>query len=1309
MAKYVLSFTPSLEDKKELIVSYTQHTNVYNDNDYIVAFSPWSVYSAEIIDDMARAKKVRVKASKVFLKQGTPLNQASGVIDRDLNKQGNIVSKAQNSNLEKGKLVFSGHVIPSMVEEGLVVLKATVDNEVISYFNAKETNVVSLVNAIREKVTHVANNVGNEWYKEISKTHNVESTAARHLKKIYNALNDQKDSTVLTPFMFMNTEHTLGSLLYKEGYRSDEITYTDTLNDIVIGDTIGSQINSLLLQGAYRAVDIALNSSKLKSKYFTISDSTPYKSQSILYSDEAEMALEKMSITLDMPSTKVELEQGHSMSSNDGNISQMGKAKNIQGTDSEILPLMDKSRAINTREAKKNSPLEQLGLIKGSDSVILPEVDKSKPINSVDGNVFDVTEKARFISPIDGDVFDVTERAKFISPIDGNVFDVTERAKFISPIKGIVTNLTERAKFTAGRLATKPMTLAEAMTRLDKIATVSQVEGALLDKSKIVKEVLEQGKAKVVATVGGRNVERIYNSKFIKQELSRGIGELDDIVFKIKFEATLGNDLDTSIQNSILGTMIDGNEYGNVEEGVLDVILEFLNDSVSTEVEVEVYLQDIEGGKADEGYKDVRLEYLNESDPGIGTKDVELSEEVTADGGESYKDTFITVFGEMGSNPSIKDISISKLEAMDSGAATVDTYVEAVEKVRQQGFKQVFFERLEDSTSNVNSSKDVELDRTEETTTHGNPKDVGLVQIGVFRLDLGFTDTLLDGIESTAEMERIEDVDVDGLSDIKATGRDILDTSLSKLDSPKRALNLKDVSVQKQDVSKLKAEGKQVHVTQLEESLIEDETRETDLAYISNVKLSTEDSILEVGTLDFVNVKELTRDVDLEKMSRTFFESFKELALSSIDTVVSDIEAREVSLGYVESVTAGDSTKDISLEYIEPIVISDATREVSLGHVEYVVADTGTKEVSLSGIEVVAADTGVKDVALDGLTKSSHSKSVKEVHMEGMEKIKHDLKLKDTLLDTLTKIDTQIGIKEVQHEKVVKVSYDASTRETDVHFTDKAERYVEYEGQDNEPEWYSRDDRYYIGTSDGNEGSYVGTVLDIDIPRQNEGGDRTTGMTIGESAVEQSYKKMDLGGALPEDSEGYYLDTRIKADEPKDMEMSENWTVQDIDIKGTEMSENWSVHDINIGGTEEGDRTARIDSISGLNEVARKRQDRGEMAVVEQEGYDLERRVQAELNESDSSAKIDPVLEITKDKVDGHTVDRNFRTGISDSELGHKYKEIECDSDGDGEGGTVIPREPENPVVPPDPKQKIWSIMGKNYPSWQNWNPKKTR
>lgn len=733
VTKYVLSFTALLQDRKEYVLALNKHTNVYNENDYLLAYNPWSTHTADIIDDMVMARKRRTKVSQVFLQEAELNLVEQGKIESDANKYGKAASKAELfSKPEKMKVIAKARRLPEAIEKGIVILKGTVDREVVASLVSKDANVIEVMTALQKKLIYEASTVSRMWGKTLTQGTKQSQEIATVLKDIFNAIDDRAKPVKGIPYRFMNVEESIGTLLHKLGYRSDALTAVESLSGVYVGDNIGAQLNGLLLQNIYKAVDLSINGAKLNSKaMFSINASTALRNNSVLYSKDGTETLEEMSIVFTEDARNDSLEEGKPVVTKKAyTVSSTENGKAITGSRAIVFKGHDK--AVNAGIATNVFELEKSSVMASSDPAIVMSDDKAT-----------VKKKVEYAKTLIE-----TDQAELVIRVYRTVPKRQESATLAVKLGSILHKSTDKAMLSA--------ICAEAVHRLEQGNPMEGMDDVLLQflmegsDSTLSVDVEYLSLQEVEPDSGHKDVEYHKLTEFKQDGASRET-----------FLTVLGQAEHEGEQEVLLGETIQVNP--NIMS--IDVLLDKLEKQVQEMDNKTVEFERLAPVNLVEAPKDVEYielevprEVVNPTD--LFYEVLEMVDHKMAGAVDTVMDKLSPLFDTLGAT----DIIMGKIEDVQYISNPQDTLLDAVEHLKpHNGIQDVSMDRVENLIP-INVDKDTVLDTVHGFKLGNVPKDVQLHTVEDISNHEGKQDVHMKTLTQFKEATEAKDVSLETLA-----------------------------------------------------------------------------------------------------------------------------------------------------------------------------------------------------------------------------------------------------------------------------------------------------------------------------------------------------------------------------------------------------------------------------------------------------------------------------------------------------------------------------------------------------------------
>lgn len=414
-----------------------------------------------------------------------------------------------------------------------------------------------------------------------------------------------------------------------------------------------------------------------------------------------------------------------------------------------------------------------------------------------------------------------------------------------------------------------------------------------------------------------------------------------------------------------------------------------------------------------------------------------------------------------------------------------------------------------------------------------------------------------------------------------------------------------------------------------------------------NVELTLNDNVLVTNDFDYVTLENKLKDSIRKEVDQIVDYSYEQVA------EVIEVE-QDVALSRTVEVEIKESELDVNLEEVLTAIGVDTEIITEIHVVDEYTSPAEEVVVFSDTVDTFYRSNLIEDVHFEKHTRPSESDKVEEVHLDtddrGFKYIEVESKFDDR--EHYTKIPDSFNVNVAEglgymNDKGYKTDYIA---EYDSTSTGK------------ELEIVIRSDENATNTL-----RVPVTVAEMNVSSKES----EIGVEIGGSGVADNYRKLTISIASPDTATS---DMGYKADM--------------IDNTVTSRKEN--SYEVTVGVNGKGSTYSKV-SIDITSSEAVDKYTEFETDITSTSLHDIKREQGVIVSERET-----------------YFSDPSYKGEDREQERADKLGEIESCNIGEVGGGEVTPTEP-TPVTPPEPKNKIWSIMGKNYPSWQNWNPKKTR
>ncbi|MDQ0176222.1 hypothetical protein [Bacillus chungangensis] len=704
----------------------------------------------------------------------------------------------------------------------------------------------------------------------------------------------------------------------------------------------------------------------------------------------------------------------------------------------------------------------------------------------------------------------------------------------------------------------------------------------------------------------------------------------------------------TAEQISIQDTVLEV-PYFVVTGNEMDVHVEdsdFANNDSTTDVAIEVpHVADRDSTT------DVSVENSDLVDSNF-TTDVVLEDKVLADS-DSTTDIVIEV-PHVADTDSITDVTLESSDLFES-SFTTDVVLE--DKV------------LADSGSTTDIAIEVPHVADSDSTTDVAIEDVDLV-------DSSYTTDVVveDGVLA----------DSDSITDVTLESSDLFESSFTTTD-----VVLED---------KVLADSGSTADIAIEVPHIADSDSTTDVAIEGDVDLVDSSYTTDVVLEDKVLADSgSTADVAIEVPHVADTDSITDIAVEDIDLVESSFTTDVV---VEDSVLANtDSTTNVVLEDTN-LAEEESTSDIVIFVPN--LAEAGNEiETVIEGIDLGDKDS-VTDVMLEGIDQAKTNSNL-EVAIEGMDLVTISPEIEvviesQDLVDSESTTDLMIEIPDFADShfttdiKIEGFDFANSGNKKDVEIDWQA-----VATSDNEVD-VEIDEQDFVNTSSETEvvledidnaepsNTFQDIVLEVFEPF-GRGRTRILGLIEEEQVDKTSNRQVDI---FDEDKGSPKSATIIEIVED---EQSIKDGTRQLEIIEESLPEKINTRYMNIDEEE----SANIGS--------------GYMTIEEDETTTNVTSNVIKIDEDDGGDRIS-IFEIVVDEQDDGLRDREHNISIGFEDVGERKKGFTGNMSADDTGVGQLPptppwEEPDDPTPPG--KKKIWLIMGKPYPAWNGWNPKKTR
>lgn len=806
-----------------------------------------------------------------------------------------------------------------------------------------------------------------------------------------------------------------------------------------------------------------------------------------------------------------------------------------------------------------------------------------------------------------------------------------------------------------------------------------------------------------------REVDMTRTDGFTMQEITK------DVVFEVNDLAELdrtddifmdGIEFTAPVPGFAYDVEVGGSESAIYLEPVIDSDISVAEDSnlIAPTLNVEINLPG-EGSYIEDEY-DI---YLG---------DFEFSDRVEVTVNVSIEQTESVILSE-----SFDDVNIESTEFSNLRGQAKDVEFTIGGMGRKQENDLAVFVDLAETFNSIGTLFDVSIGSDIFGALPENPQDVSVETI-VLADDLRrLVDVQVEIAEQGKNYENVSDVslsvtesgEVDGEKDVTVEFSELSisvlpdkEVDLSEIGFGIAATPDKDVYVLESDMAGFGENDRDVSI---EFSDIAETSSNQDI-YLGTVSMAaiggTDD--VELETPDMGHAHGID-DVIVETSELAGMEQTKDTAVHVLDRFNGFAGERETSIEVLDLFDPSESSNEITIE-IPSTAIGEGMAEVtienndlgnSVGGVDVVIGQTELSQGSNSyhDVSVVETETGGTNSLVDVLvteTEMADTDSYSDVVIEGI-----DLALTESYSDVViesadlssTNSESDVVIEDIDMAETgatsdvviedIDLAETGSTSDVDIVDVDLAET-------------GSTSDVVIVGGDLAETGS-------------------TSDVVVAEGELAETVANFDMVIEQPDFGESTsYSDVVLENED-----LAESHAESDVIIQITELADGSNTYDtvVETGELAESERVDEVlidEPILATMEVF--------LDVVVEEFTAADRRrvrimaIEGEEESSYSSSKLIDIYEEDEVKRDGLTImvmdeeeesskSNSFNITISGEEVGANDREFAIDIDDDDMGVGMLP--PELPWDEPTTKGKSWLIMGKNYPAWNNWNPKKTR
>lgn len=400
----------------------------------------------------------------------------------------------------------------------------------------------------------------------------------------------------------------------------------------------------------------------------------------------------------------------------------------------------------------------------------------------------------------------------------------------------------------------------------------------------------------------------------------------------------------------------------------------------------------------------------------------------------------------------------------------------------------------------------------------------------------------------------------------------------------------------------------------------------------------------------------------------------------------------------VEDSTFADKWEVTELQFFNGASGTGGDRDVKLEQVEGFRQEAAFRETVLQTVEGSATGNDL-DVRMEELEESQVGTVFQETSLEVLEEIDPSTQFHETALVEVTEFKFDGGSKEVSLNEMTPYKYSAASKDTVLHELETSDVAMDTDVTVNETEFFERNVElpaieHGMEDVENTLMPYDGVEHGDDIADKiNRGGKMTIAEREESTPSEVSYDATLAEGELSDKLAGG--EAVIREDEVAGKKASGKMTIADPDA-----GENVTEFNAELADQELAEQAASGEAHISDGDTATPGKG-GKITISEPSTPDdLKPEYQAENTDQEEAEpiynKVAEVREISSaDRL------RLLRGEVTMQDLGEPVEKPATEGDDDVGIGVIKPI--------PTEKKKIWSIMGKEYPAWNNWNPKKTR
>lgn len=670
MKTYTLSFTGLFSDRKEYVVAFNKHRNVLNTNDYIVAFNPWSRFTADIIDDMKLAKKRAVKTHKSLIKDAELASSFNAVIDKTT-AQARIVSNAVQ--------------LPIVVERFLYRVQAKVDSEISKASIYGNANIMEMQETVQRIVAQEAVNTKQEVASMVARSYDAKvSETFNALTMLRATMDNELGETLLLPYAASNTKLDLSSLVAKAGYRTDKLDAPNKIKDILVGDNINTQLTGIMMKHVYKATtDIQAKGHLIKKDFIKSmgETATMYKD---VYTARLEQGLEETSLIYPGTGVVKVLESSTAvLTSRTDNDSDLPTATPVLSSDGSMESNRIEAGTVISGAKTDTKPVIEGGIFLSARKTVIEYPENAKVILS------------RYVQ--NPSVLEVMKVLK--------VFNITGGVAKLEEAKALLVNPTLQDRMEMATITIATPTIEDNMDEAKVLNTVSSnSNGGSLLNADVFKAAdttsVETDNAKVIQTYKGIYpiVENVIEALWKKEFVGHAIGSAESATLYTKMNngVIIGTDLaeisdqgDIEVELSIMSPVDqDVKEY--------EVAIAKITMDKNPYREDEVSISSIDVAHTENVTLDTDMDFMTEVDLNIAVQETDVQELLNVNYQNEHS-VLVETLETPYNSERVYDTQFEHLEGTYSNIEQ-DVDLQVTEKAHEESTKDIALEYFEGAT-----------------------------------------------------------------------------------------------------------------------------------------------------------------------------------------------------------------------------------------------------------------------------------------------------------------------------------------------------------------------------------------------------------------------------------------------------------------------------------------------------------------------------------------------------------------------------------------------------------------------------------